>query len=318
MSGGDGDDSDDFFSDYDPSQYDSYNSNGDNDSFSYGSGGGGGTSRRGGGRGGGRYGGRDRGGRSFEYTRDTSRDESNVDEATVEDLIRQRSQAKKARDYETADAIRETLLEDHHVGVDDRERTWRSGASRSGSGRGNFRGGGRGGGGRGSPHRQGGGRRPKQDFGPNGHDYELTVDVGPNASGMSLQEIHGLIAERLMAKLSRDFGTADSIQVDLVARGVFVHDGIKEFRCDGVPYGDFSERRNNPRGNPDRTFGSRSSETIGYRKSSYSGDAEGISDEMINKLVAERLNYKFSRDYEKADSIREGLRSQHNVLIDDR
>lgn len=330
----DKDDYDDFFADYDPSQYDSYdNKSYSNDDVSYGGGGGGGYgSSRGGGYGGGGGGGRGgyggqrrgggRGGSSWQYTRDTSRDSSNVDEAAVENLIKQRSDAKRSRDYDTADAIRDRLMEDHKVGIDDREKTWRTGVSGSGSGRGNFRGGGRGGrGGRGgTPHRGGGGRRPRQDFGPNGHDYEQTRDSGPNASGWSDGEIHGMIAERLMAKLSRDFGTADALQVDLVARGVFVHDGIKEWRSDGVPYGDFSERRGgrNERGNPDKTYGSRSYQEVAYTKSSFSTAPEGISDEMIDKLVAERLSYKMARDFDKADSIREGLRDNYNVLIDDR
>ena len=306
------DDYDDFFADYDPSQYDSYDNFSDDGSVSYGGGGGGGGYGSGRGRGRGRGGGG--GGRSWDYTRDTSRDSSNVDVAAVEGLIQERSQAKRNRDYETADAIRDQLMNDFHVGIDDREKTWRTGVSRSGSGRGNFGNRGRN---RGSPHRGGGGRRPRQDFGPNGHDYSLTADSGPNASGMSDQEINQMISERLMAKLSRDFGTADAIQVDLVARGVFVHDGIKEYRTDGVAYGDFSERRGNPRGNPGPTRGSRN-DAVAYRKSSYSGDAEGIEDEMIDKLVAERLNCKMMRDFEKADAIREGLRSKYNVLIDDR
>ena len=126
-----------------------------------------------------------------------------------------------------------------------------------------------------------------------------------------------MIAERLMAKLSRDFGTADAIQVDLVSRGVFVHDGIKEFRTDGIAYGGFSERRGNDRGNPGRTRGSRN-DIEAYQKSPHSAEVEGTDDETIDKMVAERLGCKIMRDYEKADSIREDLRSQYNVLIDDR
>lgn len=229
-------------------------------------------------------------------------------------MIRQRSEAKRSRDYETADAIRDTLMQEHHVGIDDREKTWRTGVSSSGSGRGNFRQN------RGSPHRNGGGRRPRQDFGPNGHDYHLTEDSGPNASGMSDQEIHERIAERLMAKLSRDYGTADAIQTDLVARGVFVHDGIKEWRSDGVAYGDFSQRRTtNPRGNPGRTAGSGSSYQVKYVKSSYSETVAGdISDEDVDEMVADRLAAKMERDFDTADAIREDLRSKYNVLIDDR
>jgi len=339
---GERDDYDDFFADYDPSQFDSYDNNGggggydDNGGISYGGGGGGGRGgggngdygysrnngggfrRGGGGRGGRGGGGRGGGGRGggWTYTRDTSRDESNVDVGAVEGMIQERSDAKRNRDFETADAIRDKLMDDFQVGIDDRDKSWRTGVSRSGSGRGG--GGGRRGGG--TPHRGGGGRRPRQDFGPNGHDYDMTGDAGPNASGFSTEEIHSMIAERLMAKLGRDFGTADSIQADLVARGVFVHDGIKEWRPDGVPYGDFSERRggNDRRGNPGMTEGSRNFRSVEYAKSSFSSEPEGISDEMIGKMVAERLSYKMSRDFEKADSIREGLRAQYDVLIDDR
>jgi cysteinyl-tRNA synthetase len=46
-------------------------------------------------------------------------------------------------------------------------------------------------------------------------------------------EIHELIAERLQCKMSRDFNTADAIQADLIAAGVYVHDGLKEWRADG-------------------------------------------------------------------------------------
>ena len=83
-------------------------------------------------------------------------DNSNVDESTVMDLIKQRSDAKRNRDYGTADSIRDTLMADHQVGIDDREKTWRTGVSLSGSGRGNFRQSSN----RGSPHRNGGGRQP--------------------------------------------------------------------------------------------------------------------------------------------------------------
>jgi len=242
-------------------------------------------------------------------------DNSNVDESTVTDLIKQRSDAKRNRDYDTADSIRDTLMADHQVGIDDREKTWRTGVSSSGSGRGNFRQSSN----RGSPHRNSGGRQPRQDFGPNGHDYDLTEGAGENSSGLSDQEIHGMIAKRLMAKLSRDFGTADGIQTELVARGVFVHDGIKEWRSDGNPYGDFKERRNNNRGNPGRSEGSRNSYQVNYVKSSYSEDVSGdVSDEAIDELVAERMACKMERDFDRADAIREDLRSEHNVLIDDR
>ena len=156
---------DDWYSDYDPSQYENIQSQ----SRNYGSYSGGGRSSSSGGHG---------------YTRDTSRDNSNVDESTINMLLEERTQAQWRRDFDTADAIRDQLLNDHSVGVYDRERTWRSGCSPSGSGM-KY-----GGGGRGERSRGGGRGRRDRDFGPNGHDYHLSPDAGPNASSLSEEAIH--------------------------------------------------------------------------------------------------------------------------------
>jgi cysteinyl-tRNA synthetase len=47
------------------------------------------------------------------------------------------------------------------------------------------------------------------------------------ASSLSEPEIHSMIAQRLKAKMSRNFDRADNIQRDLIDSGVFVHDGMK-------------------------------------------------------------------------------------------
>lgn len=301
-----GSDDDDFYSDYDPSQYESLNTRSDYDDYSQNNGG---YQQRRGGRGGGGRGYGRGGGGTFKYTRDTSRDNSNVDENAIYDLLEQRSNAKRTRDFDTADAIRDDLLHNYAVGVDDRERSWRSGCSSSGSGM-RFGGGGRGrGGGRGG---RGGGRR-QRDFGPNGHDYEQCSEAGPNTSSLSEGEIHGLLAERLQAKMSRNFHVADSIQTDLIDAGVFVHDGMKEWRSDGVAFGDFGGDRG-----PGRTRGSRNDRNRPYVKSIHSGDVEGSDDGTIDALVTERAKFKMLRDYDKADAVREGLRTKFNVIIDDR
>jgi len=39
---------------------------------------------------------------------------------------------------------------------------------------------------------------------------------------------------------------------------------------------------------------------------------------LINKLCHERTKFKMMRQYDKADKVREGLRTKFNVLIDDR
>ena len=69
---------------------------------------------------------------------------------------------------------------------------------------------------------------------------------------------------------------------------------------------------------PGRTEGSHSDRNRPYEKSIHSADVEGGDDDTVNKLVGERFKYKIMRDYNKADSIREGLRTQFNVLIDDK
>ncbi|KAL7445757.1 hypothetical protein ACHAXH_008018 [Discostella pseudostelligera] len=60
-----------------------------------------------------------------------------------------------------------------------------------------------------------------------------------------------------------------------------------------------------------------------YTKSTHSSqelpsDNANISDTLIQKLVHERAKYKFTRQYDKADLVREGLRTKFNVIIDDR
>ena len=102
---------------------------------------------------------------------------------------------------------------------------------------------------------------------------------------------------------------ADSIQNDLITAGVFVQDGIKEWRYDGVPFADL---------NNGGTSGSRSDRNRDYAKSIHSADVEGMADALIDALVKERQKCKLLLAYEKADAIREGLRGKYNILIDDR
>jgi cysteinyl-tRNA synthetase len=297
---------DDFYADYDPSKYENVNQKSDGGYQKErrdGNDGGYQTQRRDSNDGGYQQQRRGGGGGLFEYDRDTSRDSSNVDEGVINDLLKRRSQAKKSRDFDTADAIRDDLLNNYAVGVDDRERSWRTGCSASGSG---MRRGGGGG------ERRGGQRR-QQKFGPSGHDYELSPDAGPSTSSLSVDSINGMLAERLQAKMSRNFDVADNIQIDLIDEGVFVHDGMKEWRSDGVPFGDLGGGRG-----PGMTKGSRNDRNRAYTKSVHSGDVEGSDDEIVDALVMKRFEFKITSEYEKADAIREGLRTKFNVLIDDR
>ena len=254
---------------------------------------------------------RDRGHYSLvdhDYTRDTSRDNSNVDEDAVNGLLAERIRAKKRRDFDLADEIRDQLLSQFAVGVNDKDLTWRTGCSSSGSG---MR--------RGSGYQTSGsgrerGRRRDRTFGPNGHDYNKSSDAGPNTSSLSEERIHSMIAERLQAKLNRSFETADRLQYELVNAGVYVHDGMKQWRADGVPFGNFEGRG----GKPGKTKGSWSDRNRAYEKSAYSVDIEGTAEYQIAELVEERSKCKAARDYLTADRIRDELRDRFDVYIDDR
>jgi hypothetical protein len=123
-----------------------------------------------------------------------------------------------------------------------------------------------------------------------------------------------MLAERLQAKMSRNFQVADSIQLDLINSGVYVHDGQKEWRADGVPFGDMGGGRRGP----GMTGGSRNDRNRPYERSMNSEEVDEDNEALIEKLVLERSKLKLQRNYEKADSVREGLRSKFNVIIDDR
>jgi len=321
---------DDWYADFNPDDFKDYKQ----DNNGYTSRGGGGGSSGGGGydsynSGGGGRGGASRSGGSgsgyHDYQRDTSRDSSNVDEAAVNSLLADRLQAKKTRDFSTADEIRDELLSAHGVSVWDKDKTWKTGSSAGGSGMSRGGGGrdgagrGRDGGGRERGGRDGGGRgggRPQRDFGPNGHDYFMSDDAGPVQSDFSEAQINELLAERLQCKMSRDFRNADRIQEDLIGAGVYVNDAMKEWRADGTMFGDLGNG-----GRPGRERGSRSDRNRDYAMSEYSSAENPLSPQEaaeIQAMVSDRANAKMSRDYRTADDIREELRSNWNVLIDDR
>ena len=75
----------------------------------------------------------------------------------------------------------------------------------------------------------GGGGRGSQ-FGPTGHDYRRDDD---GTTQVDEDKINGMLADRLQAKMSRDFPTADRIRDDLRAMGIEVYDQEKTWRASG-------------------------------------------------------------------------------------
>ena len=253
------DEYDDFFDDFDPSDFEEYN-NQDSQS-SYG----------------------DR------YTRDIDADDSDVDLETVTELIAKRSEMKRTRQFDEADQIRDELLETHGILFRDKDRKWRTGCSESQNHskwlygdtlkpRGSF--------------------KSRDDFGPNGHDYALASDAGPNIASISEEKIHELLAKRLSCKFDRDYDGADELQAELLSAGVVIDGKAREWRADGQYFSNnFAPRE--------------------YKMSPHNCD---ISNELhdIEKLMSERSLARAERLFKRSDEIRDELLEKFDVRINDK
>ena len=186
---------------------------------------------------------------------------SEDDEAHVQEQIDERSAAKSDRDFQTADAIREDLLQQYDVSINDKMKLWSVGGAFEETG-GNTRAA------RGVYTRRGGG----------------------NISEDTVQEIQDLLMERYQHKKTRDFESADAIRDQLMNNyDVKVDDRSSEWRIDTNEYFPTST-------------GKLAEDTI----------AE------INQKLAERFQCKRDRDYDTADAIRDELRQNYGVVVDDR
>jgi len=272
---------DDFWSDYVPTERPAPVENGDGRGYAGGDEWGGDRPRR-------------DGGSRHDYVRDTSADVSAVDAGAVDALLSERLQYRKRGDFDAADDLRDRLQSEHAVSVNDRKKTWGTGSPYSNDGRSHSRG--------------RGARRPHRDFGPNGHDYASAPAAGPFSSALSEAEVHAALAERLVAKLRRDFTVADRIQFELAGAGVFMDDRNKLWRADGVPF--------NEAGAGDRPQSDRNRPIT---QSRHSGELpEGADRSAVERLVAERDGYKKAGEYRAADAARDELLDTYGVVVDDR
>ena len=310
----------------------------------------GGSDDGGKGRGGDRRSRDDYGGGGYADGHDYSRVDASRDDAAlapeslriINSLLASRSDARRKRNFDEADAIRETLSNDHGVTVWDKDKTWSTGSgSTCGGGRGSSRfdpsrgdrggsgreGRGSGGGneGRGSGRGSGRGRGRVRSFNEYGHDYAQVSGtiVDPNTCSLSESEIHDLIKRRMESKFARKFNIADRIEMDLRNAGVSVNDGTKEWRADGQDFFQRGERGGG--GREQRRGGDRQDwDNTGpkpprvYRQR---GHGNGLTPEQIgtiSEMVAERSVAKSIVDYDRADEIYAELTAKYNVNIDDR
>jgi cysteinyl-tRNA synthetase len=215
------------------------------------------------------------------YQRDTSRDQSTVDEDAVSILLSERVEAKRRQDYEKADAIRNRLESEYGVGVIDKDRTWSTGYDRSSANRG--------------VSKRFDRARSIRNFGPTGHDYVMSEDAGPIKSRLSPSDIDLFLAARLHAKLLHQHDEADRLWRLLDEAGVKIHDARKEWRADG--------------------------QSIGIIKFVCVGGVGTLSDDevaTVELLLRKRSQANINRDFELSDQIKDQLKSQYSVLIRDK
>lgn len=222
-----------------------------------------------------------------------------VDLPAVHALIQKRALARSNQDYYKADTILSQLLSEHSVIINDSNKTWKTGTKREIK------------------------KRPKQQksrrpFGARA-GYQLCKDAGPHTSHLSQEEIQDYIVERRFAQKTRNYTAADRIRNTLKKAGVYLQDGLQQWRADGVPFG-------NPNGDGSsrhRGYSSSSSSSLPTRmvRSEYSlaltPDKEK-DEPLIEKLLAERSQSQASGDFAKADYTRDRLFEKYNIRIDDR
>ena len=280
---------------------------------------------------------------------------AHLSEDDVVSLLDRRCLARTAGDYATADAIKAELSNEFGIEVQDRTREWRADGNvdawRS-SPRQHF-------GSKGHDYRRAsddhsgelGSRSHSNDrrFGAaeiRHSEIDIEVARSPDteeeeqilASGdeevvclLSERDIDTLLADRLQAKIRRDFERADAIRSDLRLNGVDVDDRAKLWRADGHTFASlrFAAGRRSRQlasstseGSSDRWTGTRRvAGDFSGRRHDYIRSPDDASDngddQQIDALLSERLAAKMSRDFATADSIQNVLSEKHGVEVND-
>eukprot|EP00900_Chrysochromulina_parva_P003293 jgi/Chrpa1/12965/Chrysochromulina_OHIO_Genome00018846-RA len=135
---------------------------------------------------------------------------------------------------------------------------------------------------------------------------------------IEVRRVDELLSRRVGAKRSGDFHTADAIRNELRVLGVAVLDQEREWHVIGSdgygrpdsgakPYGGYGGAHN-------------MSERFGERGHDYRRADEGVlavDEPKVNELLAARLHARLNRDFVAADRMREQLRNEHGVEVED-
>jgi len=282
------------------------------------------------------------------YRRDPNDDYSKkVPTATIENLIKQRSQAQREGNYPQADNIRDELNNVYGVYVWDQDSLWttspiapRRKYQRFVQQDNNKR-----------PYRNNNNNRPeKRYFGRYGHDYtQIGHGIDPQNCPLNFRKIHALLAQRLEYKLVQEYDKADEIQFELYKNGVRVHDKLKQWRADGGVFDELEgmyqrqynlhqqkmQQRNNsgeqlaaalqPETSNEQTttvedesLSDNEGVFHSYTQNKFSQKVEDNEIQLkIDELIQRREEMRNNRQYSDADKIRDELWSVLTVAVDD-
>lgn len=158
---------------------------------------------------------------------------------------------------------------------------------------------------------------PQREYGSNNARRNRPYTFAPSAAAggappegtEEVGQIERLVARRAEAKLNRDYGTSDSIQLQLKdEHDVYVDD---KGRCWGIgnPLQETGGREPDDRGR-------RGAKPYGMSDLSQSLSSPEEEDAIVRK-VEERAAAKRRRDFDAADSLRDDLARNHGVVVDD-
>ena len=138
------------------------------------------------------------------------------------------------------------------------------------------------------------------------------------------------MAERLKAKLSKNYDHADYVKESLARSGVVLHDGCKAWRGDGDLDGFHNELNkaarqtqpmyetagNNKRNAP--VSRSKSGDLYVYTRADDGKDRPDLNEDAVVALVNKRSWLKANGAYEQADVVRLELQMEHRVEVKDK
>jgi len=217
----------------------------------------------------------------------------------IDTLINERVSARADKNFQRADMIANQLLQNHVI-LDDKELTWRIGTKKEIKKRIAI-----------SKKKSNNNKAPRNN---SSNVFWLSSKSGHNTSTLSETDILAMLDERCTAQRSRDYDTADRIRNTLKSNGVYIDDGMKEYRWDNVPFKQRGRTQDNM-----VSSSSKSSRGWGLRQSKHSLPLP--SDDAVrhvDDLLRQRSDARSSGSYVLSDSIRDQLYETYNIRIDDK